>query len=178
MNNPKAMMVLGRLYEEGLGTKRDLAKALAYYEFASQHSEPYGLYKIGTFLEQGIHHQCIEGQPMREQALQYFREAQNQGILEQESLKEASFKVAQYFQYGYGVEKKNLTAAKVHYESAAADGHIESMNALGSLFFNDMKDYDQAAAWFRKATERGHTRAICNLGICYELGLGVEKDWN
>ena len=93
-------------------------------------------------------------------------------------MKEASFKVAQYFQYGYGVEKKNLTAAKVHYESAAADGHIESMNALGSLFFNDQKDYDQAAAWFRKATERGHTRAICNLGICYELGLGVEKDWN
>jgi|TARA_B110000285_G_C15075486_1_gene590450 TPR repeat protein len=69
MNNPKALLVLGRLYEEGLGTKKDRAKALAYYEYASQHHEPYALYKIGMFLEEGIHHQCIDGQPMREQAL-------------------------------------------------------------------------------------------------------------
>ena len=74
MNNPKAMMVLGRLYEEGVGTKKDSAKALAYYEYASQH-EPYAIYKIGTFLEEGIHPECIDGQPNRELAFSYFREA-------------------------------------------------------------------------------------------------------
>ena len=180
MNNPKAMMVLGRLYEEGIGTKKDTSKALAYYEYASQH-EPYAIYKIGTFLEEGIHPECIDGQPNRELAFSSFREAQNQGDFEQESaFKEASFKVGQYYQFGYGVVEKNLNAARRHYESAAADGHIESMNALGSLFFNEneFRDYEQAAAWFKKAADRGYNRGICNLGICYELGVGVEKDWN
>ena len=50
------------------------------------------------------------------------------------------------------------------------------MNALGSLFYNDLKDYAQAAEWFRKAAERGCARALNNLGICYEFGHGVEQD--
>ena len=50
------------------------------------------------------------------------------------------------------------------------------MNALGSLFYNELKDYNQAAEWFRKAAERGCARALNNLGICYEQGKGVEID--
>lgn len=50
------------------------------------------------------------------------------------------------------------------------------MNALGSLFYNDQKDYSQAAEWFRKAAERGCARALNNLGICYEFGHGVDVD--
>ena len=50
------------------------------------------------------------------------------------------------------------------------------MNALGSLFYNEQKDYNQAFEWFKKAAERGCARAINNLGICYELGQGVEAD--
>jgi TPR repeat protein len=55
-----------------------------------------------------------------------------------------------------------------HYESAATDGHIESMNALGNLFFTDLKDYEQAAVWFKKASDKGCTVALNNLGICFE----------
>ena len=52
------------------------------------------------------------------------------------------------------------------------------MNALGSLFFNERKEYEQAIEWFKKASERGYTRAINNLGICYEFGYGVERDFD
>jgi len=52
------------------------------------------------------------------------------------------------------------------------------MNALGSLFFNEKREYEQAFGWFSKAADRGYTRAITNLGICYELGCGVDKDWD
>ena len=86
--------------------------------------------------------------------------------------------MGQYYQFGYGVVEKNLSQAIRNYESAAADGHIESMNALGSLFFNETKEFEQAFGWFSKAAERGYTRAITNLGICFELGCGVEKDWD
>ena len=51
------------------------------------------------------------------------------------------------------------------------------MNSLGSLFFNELKEYEQAAEWFRKAAEKGYTRAINNLGICYELGCVLDRDW-
>jgi TPR repeat protein len=50
------------------------------------------------------------------------------------------------------------------------------MNALGSLYYNDMHDYDQATEWFKKASEKGCTRSLNNLGSCYESGHGVEKN--
>lgn len=50
------------------------------------------------------------------------------------------------------------------------------MNALGSLFYNEMRDYKQAAEWFKKAADRGLTRALNNLGMCYEFGHGVDRD--
>jgi TPR repeat protein len=46
------------------------------------------------------------------------------------------------------------------------------------LFFNETKEFEQAFGWFSKAAERGYTRAITNLGICFELGCGIEKDWD
>ena len=48
------------------------------------------------------------------------------------------------------------------------------MNQLGTIFYNDIKDYKQAAEWFSKAAERGCIKALNNLGLCYELGHGVD----
>lgn len=50
------------------------------------------------------------------------------------------------------------------------------MNALGTIFYNELHDYNQAAEWFKKASEKGCTRALNNLGICYEFGKGVQRD--
>lgn len=98
--------------------------------------------------------------------------------MEENAFKEAFFKIGQYYQFGFGKVQKNLQSAIRHYDSASSDGHVESMNALGSLFFNELKEYDQAAVWYKQAAERGFTRAINNLGICYEFGYGVDKDWD
>ena len=61
-------------------------------------------------------------------------------------------------------------------EEAAAEGSLQGMNALGSMFYNEQQDYYQAAEWFRKASDKGFTRAINNLGTCYEFGHGVKQD--
>lgn len=50
------------------------------------------------------------------------------------------------------------------------------MNALGSIFYNELNDHKQAAEWFKKASEKGCTRSLNNLGICYEFGHGVPRD--
>jgi TPR repeat protein len=70
--NTKAMMALGRLFEQGIGVKQDMAKALAYYSLASENFEPYAYYKIGVFLENGDHPECIDGKPNLNLAFEYF----------------------------------------------------------------------------------------------------------
>mmetsp|Transcript_18779 Transcript_18779/g.28911 ORF Transcript_18779/g.28911 Transcript_18779/m.28911 type:complete len:136 (-) Transcript_18779:1136-1543(-) len=135
------MMVLGRLYEHGIHYDQDLDKALAFYDLATKHHEPYAYYKLGVFLESGIHPDCSDG-PNKELAFKYFKEAQNKGEGDIITDKEATFKIGQYFEGGLGGVEKNLNQAKRHYEWAATDGHIESMNALGRLFFEDLKEYE------------------------------------
>jgi len=50
------------------------------------------------------------------------------------------------------------------------------MNALGILYYNDYNDYSQATEWFKQAAEKGCTRSLNNLGVCYELGHGAKLD--
>ena len=44
------------------------------------------------------------------------------------------------------------------------------------LISNSGQDYVSAAFWFRKAAEKGHTRAGCALGLLYCKGQGVPQD--
>ena len=39
------------------------------------------------------------------------------------------------------------------------------------------QDYQQAAAWFRKAAEQGDATAQRNLGLMYDTGTGVQQDY-
>ena len=101
--------------------------------------------------------------------------------------KDAHYKVGYFLQHGIEQEK-NIQLAIRKYEEATTyvrllyltrvQGHELAMNALGTLFYNEQKDYSQAAEWFRKAAERGCARALNNLGICCELGQGVETDFD
>ena len=43
-------MALGRIYEQGIGTKVDLIKAYQYFDAAAAKNEPYAIYWLG--------HQC------------------------------------------------------------------------------------------------------------------------
>ena len=39
-------------------------------------------------------------------------------------------------------------------------------------------DLAEAAKWYRKAAEQGHSEAQYQLGECYYCGHGVDKDYN
>lgn len=78
--------------------------------------------------------------------------------------------MATFYHKGLSGVEKNLNLAIKWYEDAATSGCVQAMNSLGSLFYNDFKDYVQAAEWYKKAANKGCTRALNNLGICFELG--------
>ena len=76
-NNTKAMLVLGKIYEEGIGRQKDLAQAYAYY-YEAQTEEPYALYCLGRFFENGIHPES-DGQPNPDLAYKYYQKASKSG---------------------------------------------------------------------------------------------------
>ena len=64
-------------------------------------------------------------------------------------------------------------------ESEAAEGNVEAMFRLGSIYFSGVgvpRDPGHAKEWFEKAAAEGNTAAMRNLAGMYASGDGVEKD--
>ena len=61
----------------------------------------------------------------------------------------------------------NKMALKL-FEKAAAQGHVAAMNDAGGVYFNGRgvrRDYKKAIVYFKKAAEKGFSRAQYNMGI-------------
>lgn len=61
----------------------------------------------------------------------------------------------------------------------AKAGDAATMNEVGTWYYTGKhvsRDYKQAYEWWKKASLKSDVRAIANLGMCYQLGHGVERD--
>lgn len=61
----------------------------------------------------------------------------------------------------------------------AEAGDASAMNEVGSWYYTGKhvdRDYAKAYEWWKKASLKSDVRAIANLGMCYQLGHGVERD--
>lgn len=61
----------------------------------------------------------------------------------------------------------------------AKAGNASAMNEVGTWYYTGKhvkKNYSQAYEWWKKASLKSNVSAIANLGICYQLGRGVERD--
>lgn len=62
---------------------------------------------------------------------------------------------------------------------AAKKGDGDAQNTLGTYYYVGKKvkqDYELALKWFSMAAKQKHVKAIANMGLCYQLGQGIEKD--
>lgn len=73
LDNPKAMMALGRIYEQGIGIKADIQIAHEYYDKASFHNIPYVWYWLGNMCETG--QQNTKGDQQLQLALKFYKKA-------------------------------------------------------------------------------------------------------
>ena len=92
----------------------------------------------------------------------------------QQGLSVAEHMMGTVFRNGYGVDK-NTDAAFFWEVIAAVKGNIPAQVQVG-LSHALADKYDMAIEMFRKAAAAGSSDAYIYLGMCYEEGLGVDRD--
>lgn len=112
--NTKAMLALGSVHERGLinektekggipnmgaleqpVTEPDFQKAFEYYDQASD-TEPYALFKLGQFMENGLYEEGYRGKPNLAWAFAFYRKAAQH----ENGCREALFKQGEFYQKG------------------------------------------------------------------------------
>ncbi len=89
--------------------------------------------------------------------------------------------VAQCYELGIGV-KQNFTKALQWYKkhTKTEDGW-NSMVTIGDYYYKGIgteQNHTKAAEWYMKASEQGYSDGHYKLGICYQNGTGVPKDFD
>ena len=122
------------------------------------------------------------------EAIKWFRKAAEQGHME------AQYRLGLFYQTGLGMNKSE-TEALFWFEKAAEQGHKEAPYRCGICCFNPAEtSFDQlyyqskdeyyhvlalrALPWYMKAAELESQEACYNIGLLYEYGLGVDKDYH
>jgi TPR repeat protein len=103
-----------------------------------------------------------------EQALKWFLKAAEQGNVV------AQYKIGYMFESGEGVER-DYKQAMEWYLKAANQGHSDAQSQVHRLQ-RQQKDVQQVMDAIRVAAEQGNTFAQLQLGVCFHLGSGVERD--
>ena len=105
------------------------------------------------------------------EAFACFKEASEKGLIK------AMYDLGYMYYSGEGTEKSHKEA-KFWLEKAAVNGMVKAQYKLGVLYeqSDEFKDFSAAAAWYEEAAKANDRFALCNLGILYYIGLGVDKD--
>lgn len=158
---------LGYLYDQGLGTQVDQARAFALYREAADGNVSFAAHNLGVMLREGT------GAPVDYPAsLAYFRKAVSLGY--RQSLVDVGFA----YDNGYGVPKNHVEAMR-WYRQAAEDDTPEALNNIGSLYESGdgvPQDFAAAMAWYKKAQAQDYSLAFVNMGHMIDSGAGVTAD--
>ena len=168
--NPKdatAMTLIGRLYSEGAGVKRDRKLGLDWMRRAAEAGGAEAAYLYGAAVLLGA-----EIPENRNVARAYLEKA---ATLDHPAALNLLGEIA--------LDNDGVTpdfkAALDYFQRAAAAGDPDAFYALGKLYKSgkgvDM-DAAQAASWFEKGAEAGNIPATVELAILEFNGVGVAKD--
>ena len=188
-----AEIILGSIYEKGLGVKQDIKAAIKWYEKAAEKLNPQALFQLGDIYETG---NGVDRDS--DLALQYFDLAANSGELKAkdrfnsliEELKisaESSDPKAQY-RLGVSYSSRNHTLPQdlelsVKWLTASAkQGSICAMDLLGNMYeLGNVPKIEEgwgaaSAKWYLPAAKLGDPLAQFKIGFLYEHGEGFDKN--
>jgi TPR repeat protein len=157
---------LGNFYET---IKSDITNAILWYKAAAEQGHIEAQSTLGYCFEcgHGVEENAIE-------AVKWHKKAAEQGNAIAQS------NLARCYEQGRGIDR-NLSEAIKWYEASAECGyHIQGvLNDLGVFYLtgNGVEiDESKAVYWLSKAVENDEIPSFANLGRCYLLGIGVNKD--
>ncbi|MEC4112771.1 tetratricopeptide repeat protein [Myroides pelagicus] len=157
---------LGRCYRYGIGGEEDHVKAMELFEQALELGFVDANVDIALAYEEGT---CgKESNP--QEAIKYMSIAAEAGI------NYAQYKLGSYYLFGYDMDV-NLEEGKKWLMSAVDNGSPLAMLTMGDYYLYGYEPetvYDPAFEFYKGAEERGYISE--GLGICYQYGVGVEKD--
>lgn len=164
-NNLQAQTLLGLFYKYGQLVRKDIAIAQALFFQAAQQGTPFAQYWLGRLYEE---EEATEQSPQK--AIEWLRKAADQG-----------YAVAQ-FRLGINLYSKKNGSATDHsqgikwLERAALQGYAQAQSYLGIKYI-DKKDYKKAHSLLGKAAKQNDWLGFLGLGLLYENGMGVERDY-
>jgi hypothetical protein len=115
----------------------------------------------------------LDGQGVRKDPKEAFRlnsEAANDGM------HDAMLAMGWFYRNGIGVGM-DIEESKRWFRKSARQKDERAMFSLGEIAY-DQRDYHEAAVWFKRAIEAGHSRSLYWMGMLYWKGRGVPKDQN
>ena len=169
--HPRSNHSVGFLYRSGYGVKKDINKAIQYYEkalsldYASSGSALGDIYQIG---EVGIKKDINK-------AIQYYEKALSLGSANSGSALGGIYRI------GVAGIKKDINKAIQYYEKALSLGSAKSGSTLGNIYkigeAGIKKDNKKMLNYYSKAAELGDAFANAELSSYYLSGkYGLEQD--
>ena len=160
-------VLLGMIYEQGLGVPQDQTKAAEIYLRGAQLGDPHAQFAVGVMLAEG------RGITQNKaQAARFFEmaAAQNHDT--------ALYNLALIYVEG-DARPEDLEKAAELMERSAKLGNIAAQFDLAAIYKTGRGvrlDERKAAYWIGKAAETGMSNAELEYGIALYLGKGVKKD--
>lgn len=144
----------------GKGAPQDLVTSFKWFHLSALKGFPASQYEVGVSYEgaQGVEKDV-------EKAFQWYLLSARSGYAK------AFYKVALCYDYGVGVGRDE-NEAKVWCQKAAASGNADASFMMGCY----AEDDQVAMQYFQSAARQGHSAAICEVGMRYHFGIGVEKN--
>lgn len=148
--NPRAQVIMGRLYENGLGVEQDMAAAAQWFQLAAEQNDPEAQVLLAYCYEIGA------GVPKNPQeVMNLFGRAAEAGN------PEAQFNLAINFGQGlYGAPKNDVESFRWA-RLAAQQGYAQAERYLGACYeygFGTDANPQLAQEWYAKAEKQGLSR--------------------
>ncbi len=161
----EAQYYMGRFFEDGLaGKKRNVSKALAWYQVAANQKHPGSICKLAEFYQKGLGVVADE----KEAFSLYLSVADHS---------EGQCGLAKCHAQGRGAAK-NLEEAIRLYQLSIGQGNTLAMVGLGELYETELakKDAKEAVRFYKLAADKNDALGQFKLAACYERGIGVNKN--
>jgi TPR repeat protein len=165
----KAMFALGCLYERGVGTEKDLSKALYWYRKAAHSGSLPAMNRLGEMYKDG------EGLAKDYDKAKFWLSRAARG-----GNSDAMNNLGMLYSYARGFPS-NYEVALYWFRRSAKRDNADAMNNLGLMYMEARgvdRDYVQARKWMEASAAQKNPSGMIDLGWLLQNGRGGPRDLN